>query len=133
MKLRYTFITNETIEVEVTEDIGLFIMESRHQEELNDRKESRRHYHYDADDIYEGSEYGAEDPGILALFTTDAQDRLAFVMSVLTDNQREVIKALYIDGLSGKEYAARKDISEAAVTKAKKAALEKMKNFLSEG
>lgn len=132
MILRYTFATDEAIEIEVPDDIGAVVVESRHQEALNDRKESRRHYHYDADDVYEGSEYGDEDPNLLALFPSDAQDQVAFALATLTDNQREVITALYLEGISGKEYAARKGISEAAVTKAKKSAMEKMKKVLLE-
>ena len=132
MKIRYTFVNGDTTEVEVSEEIGAVIVESRHQEALNDRKESRRHYHYDADDVYEGEEYGADDPSLLALFTTDAQDKIAYAMASLTDSQREVISALYLEGLLAKEYAAKKDISEAAVSKAKKTALEKMKRVLLE-
>ena len=133
MKISYTFVTGDTTEVEVSEEIGAVIVESRHQEALNDRKESRRHYHYDADDVYEGSEYGAEDPDLLALFPTYAQERVALAMTALTAAQKEVISALYLEGLLAKEYAAKKGISEAAVSKTRKIALEKMKKILSEG
>lgn len=133
MKIKYQFINGDSMEVEVSEEIGAVIVESRHQEALNDRKESRRHYHYDADDIYEGEEYGADDPDLLALFPTDAQDKVALAMASLTESQREVISALFLEGLPAKEYAAKKGISEAAVSKAKKAALEKMKKVLSGG
>lgn len=133
MKIRYTFVNGDTTEVEVSEEIGAVIIESRHQETLNDRKESRRHYHYDADDVYEGPEYGAEDPDLLALFPTYAQEQVALAMTALTDAQKEVISALYLEGLLAKEYAAKKGISEAAVSKTRKTALEKMKKILSEG
>ena len=133
MNIRYNFATGEIAEVEVSEEIGAVIVESRHQEALNDRKESRRHYHYDADDIYEGEEYGADDPDLLALFPTDAQDKVAYAMASLTESQREVISALFLEDIPAKEYAAKKGISEAAVSKTKKAALKKMKKVLSGG
>lgn len=133
MKIRYNFVNGDTTEVEVSEEIGAVIVESRHQEALNDRKESRRHYHYTANDVYEGEEYGADDPDLLALFPTDAEEKVAYAMASLTDAQREVITALFLEGRPAREYAAEKGISEAAVSKAKKAALEKMKKVLSRG
>ena len=36
MKIKYQFINGDSMEVEVSEEIGAVIVESRHQEALND-------------------------------------------------------------------------------------------------
>ena len=132
--MKFTYhSTTEDIEIEVSEDWAEILVDFDRQEKNNNRKESRRHYHYDADDVYEGSEYGEEDADLLALFPSDAEDEVMRAMSCLTDSQRDVIQMLFLEGLPAKEYAKRKGVSDAAVSKAKSAALKKMKIFLLDG
>lgn len=132
--MKFTYhSTTEDIGIEVSDDWYEILVDFDHQEKLNNRKETRRHYHYDADDVYEGSEYGAEDANLLALFPTDAEEDVMRAMSCLTESQRQVIEMLFLEGLPAKEYAKRKGVSEAAVSKSKNAALKKMKNFLADG
>lgn len=133
MKISYKFVDGTTTEVEVSEEIGAVIVESRHAEFNNNRTETRRHESYDAEAYSVLEKRGTEDPGIQALFPTDAQDRVALALSALTLAQREVIQALFLEDKPAKEYAKEKGISEAAVSKAKKAALKKMKEILSDG
>lgn len=132
MKFTYHSAT-EDIEIEVSQDWHEILIDLDRQEYNNNHTESRRHYHYDADDVYEGSEYGAEDEDLLALFPTDAEEDVMRAMSCLTESQRKVITALFLEGFPAKEYARRQGISEAAVSKSKSTALNKMKKYLAGG
>lgn len=52
---------------------------------------------------------------------------LALALKKLTDKQRNTIKAMYFDGFSGKEIAAKLKITPAMVTKHHKQALINLK------
>lgn len=43
MKITYTFVTGETVEIEVDEEMGAAIVEFDRQDSLRDRAETRRH------------------------------------------------------------------------------------------
>lgn len=60
MKIKYTFNNGENSEVEVKEELGFVIMESRRAEAALDKKEQRHCYSLDAI-TYEGLEYGTSD------------------------------------------------------------------------
>ena len=60
MKINYTFADGETSEVEVTEEIGNMILDSRRQESNLDRKERYHCYSSDAAE-FEGEEYADAD------------------------------------------------------------------------
>ena len=56
MKISYTFANGENSEVEVSEEIGTFILDSRREEDNLGRKERYHCYSMDAAD-YEGEDY----------------------------------------------------------------------------
>lgn len=61
MKIKYAFLDGTTTEVEVSEEIGAVIIDSRKAEHAQDERQ-RYHcpYSYDAID-YEGEEYATDD------------------------------------------------------------------------
>ena len=56
MKINYTFANGETSDVEVNEEIGNLILDSRREESNQDRKERYHCYSLDAA-VYEGGDY----------------------------------------------------------------------------
>ena len=60
MKIKYRFADGEATEVEVSDDIGSIIIDSRRTEESANRKEHRHCYSLDGIN-YEGEEYGEPD------------------------------------------------------------------------
>ena len=60
MKITYTFADDTTSEVEVSEEVGTLIMDSRREESNGDRKERYHCWSLDAID-YEGTEYSTPD------------------------------------------------------------------------
>ena len=66
MKIKYAFLDGTVTEVEVSDEIGAVIIDSRKAEHAQDERHRYHCYSYDAID-YEGEEYGACDEYIAAL------------------------------------------------------------------
>ena len=60
MKIKYAFLDGTVTEVEVSDEIGAVIIDSRKAERAQDERHRYHCYSYDAID-YEGEEYGACD------------------------------------------------------------------------
>lgn len=60
MKIKYVFLDGTVTEVEVSDEIGAVIIDSRKAEHAQDERHRYHCYSYDAID-YEGEEYGACD------------------------------------------------------------------------
>lgn len=126
MKITCKFADDTTSEVEVSDEVGTVIMDSRREEANGNRKE--RYHCLSLDAIhYEGIEYGEPD-FTEALFDgnaeRDARAREAF--SHLTDTQQRRMLMLAA-GLSEREIAKREGVNIRAVVESVEYA---RKNFL---
>lgn len=104
MKIRYTFDNGETSEVEVSEEIGTFIMDSRRNEESANRKEHRHSWSLDSIE-YEGVEYGVADI-MEDLLNEQRNNRIDQAFSHLSEAQKRRLLML-ANGLSVHEIARR--------------------------
>ena len=106
MKIRYTFDNGETSEVEVSEEIGEFIVSSRRKEETDNRRER---YHCLSSNImdFEGMEYSVQDT-MEDLLTELENKRIKRAFSHLTETQQRRILML-ADGLSEREISRLED------------------------
>ena len=115
MKIQYKFAT-ETISIDVPDDWGEILIDLDRQEYNNDHKETRRHYSLEGK-VYEGMDYAVEDPGLEALFAgpTD-EDRLRAAIQKLDPGQQAMIRAIYFEGVSVNDYAARMGVTQSAIS-----------------
>lgn len=129
MKIRYSFV-NETISIDVPDDWGEILIDLDRQEYNNDHKETRRHYSLEGK-IYEGMDYAAEDSGLEALFAgpTD-EERLRAAIQKLAPDQQAMIRAIYFDGVSVNDYAARMGVTQSAISHRLQTVKKKLKKFL---
>lgn len=127
MKITWTFADETTSEVEVSAEWGTILVDLDRQEYNNDHKETRRHYRLDAC-AYEGEDFAVEDTALTAINERD--DRITAALEKLSSKQREVIKALFYEGLTQKEYARLRGISIAAVSKMYRQATKKLREIL---
>lgn len=128
MKITYEFVTGEVAEVEVTDEIGSIIIDSRREEESQDRKERRHCYSIDAI-LYEGEKYGTEDR-IEALLSDSEENRqrVREAFSRLTEVQRRRL-LLYAGGLSYHEIAQREGKNVRAIFESLEGARKKFLKF----
>lgn len=114
MIIKYTFATNEETEVEVSEEIGTVILESRRKESNGDRKERAHCWSLDAI-AYEGDEYGIPDFTEAMFDGSDERAiRIREAFSHLTDTQQRRMLML-ASGLSEREIARREGVAVRAV------------------
>lgn len=110
MKINYTFANGETSDVEVSEEIGTVILDSRREESNLDRKERYHCYSLDAAD-YEGEDYADDSTPESELFLQLENQHIAEAFDKLSEVQKRRLLML-AQGLSLREIARRegKDI-----------------------
>ena len=129
MKIQYKFAT-ETISIDVPDDWGEILIDLDRQEYNNEHKETRRHYSLEGK-VYEGMDYAVEDPGLEALFAdpTD-EERLRTAIQKLDPDQQAMIRAIYFEGVSVNDYAARMGVTQSAISHRLQTVKKKMKKLL---
>ena len=127
---RYHFSNGETISVEIPDDWGEILIDMDRQEYNNNHKETRRHYSLEGK-VYEGMDYAAEDSGLEALFAgpTD-EERLRAAIQKLAPDQQAMIRAIYFNGISVNDYAARMGVTQSAISHRLQTVKKKLKKFL---
>ena len=110
MKINYTFANGETSDVEVNEEIGNLILDSRREESNQDRKERYHCYSLDAA-VYEGRDYADGETPESALFLQLENQRIKEAFGRLSEVQRRRL-LMAAEGLFLREIARRegKDI-----------------------
>ena len=129
MKIQYKFAT-ETISIDVPDDWGEILIDMDRQEYNNNHKETRRHYSLEGK-VYEGMDYAAEDSGLEALFAgpTD-EERLRAAIQKLDPDQQAMIRAIYFEGVSVNDYAARMGVTQSAISHRLQTVKKKLKKLL---
>ena len=132
--MQFTYKTaTGNITIDVEEEWVAILQDCDREEYNNDHAETRRHYHFEACE-YEGQDYADDDDAIERLLEAEAaRSTVLPLLDKLTPAQRDVIDALFYKGMTAKEYADCRGISEAAVSKAKSTVLKKIKKFLENG
>ena len=103
MKINYTFANGETSDVEVNEEIGNLILDSRREESNQDRKERYHCYSLDAAE-YEGADYADGSTPETELFRQLENQRIKEAFGQLSEVQRRRLLML-AEGVSLREIA----------------------------
>ena len=127
---RYHFSNGETISIEIPDNWGEILIDLNRLEYNNDHKETRRHYSLEGK-VYEGKDYAVEDPGLEALFAgpTD-EERLRAAIQKLDPDQQAMIRAIYFEGVSVNDYAARMGVTQSAISHRLQTVRKKLKKLL---
>ena len=130
MKITYRFVTDEVTVIDVPDEIGAVIVDLDRQEYNNNHKETRRHYSLEGK-VYEGMDYAVEDPGLAALFAgpTD-EEQLCAAIQKLDPDQQAMIRAIYFEGVSVNNYAARMGVTQSAISHRLQTVRKKLKKLL---
>lgn len=132
MKVFYKFNDDTTSLVEVNDDIATVIQEYEKYEEKINKREHRHCYSYNHEDFNEEyvHEFAVEDK------RSDDDDepmssidRLHIAISHLKPAQKELVKAIYFDGMTQEEYAEKLGVSQVSVSKRLKVVKKKLKEF----
>ena len=128
MKIRYEFVDGKISEVEVAEEIGSVIVESRRLEDNLSRKERYHCYSLDAVD-FEGNEYADRDTPESLLEQMVDKRHIKGLLERMSEVQRRRL-LLYAQGKSLREIARLEGVDHKAVKKSIEAAKKYfLKNF----
>ena len=129
--MKYTYNTRTTgVDIDVDERWVKILEEMDKEEELNERKETRRHESLDLTmDEHEWLDNNEEpvEETICRLETAEALDE---AIATLTAKQRDAFMAVHFYGLSISEVARIKGLNKSTVARHLNAAEKKLKNFL---
>lgn len=125
MKITYTFADGTVSEVEVSDDIGTVITDSRREESNLDRKEHGHCLSYEAFD-YEGAEFGT--PDFAEKLSDDTDERVREALRHLTETQRRRLLML-AEGMSIREIERREKKDFKSVYESIEAAKSRFKKF----
>ncbi|MDD3262115.1 MAG: sigma factor-like helix-turn-helix DNA-binding protein [Oscillospiraceae bacterium] len=147
MKIRYRFADNETTEIEISDEWGENILELDRQEFNINRKETRRHT---AMDSYEFLDDQAGTNPRLSRDAFEYRNRICVdsaetaadlerkytrqhirdAVSKLKPAQRDLITAIYFNGVSVNEYAKREGVDHSAISHRLQTAYKHLKKLL---
>ncbi len=128
MKIYYTFNNGENSEVEVNEEIGAVILESRRKEENMERNRRRRCYSLDDVD-FEGDDFADErTPESLFMEQLD-NEHIKETLDKLSETQRRRL-LMYAEGMSIEEIARVEGVYHTSISRSIEAARKIfLKNF----
>ena len=126
----YTYeFTNETVEVEIDEKWASVLKALDLKERNNDKKESRRHLMLDPSRDATAWTIDDEDPEETIIEMIESRAGLDFALSVLNEKQQALIRGLFLEGLTQKEYAEINGIRQAAVSQQLVTIRKKLKKY----
>ena len=117
MKIKYEFVTGEVVEVEVDEKWGKILEDLDFEEKMNDRKETRRHVSLDTGAEWSDWLITDDDPEGDIIEMIETRRDLTKALSVLSENQIKLVKALFVEGFSQEEYAEKNGVTQVAIAR----------------
>lgn len=129
MKINYKLADGKTIELDVSNEIGAFYLESLDEEKKNDRRNSRPDRHTQLSTFeYEDARFFSDSTDLLADLISSETIRRA--MDLLTERQQYLIKKCCLEGWSYTDLAALEGKDESAIRHAVNRAKKKLKKHL---
>lgn len=122
--IRYEFITEEIVEIEITDEWGEKLKSVKREQWKLDKREERHSVNFadlDGKEEYfadsEGDPFAMIEEERYRDYKADHERRIVKAFSELSGSQRELLKALYEDGMTETEYASKLGITQAAVAR----------------
>mgnify|MGYP002409891470 CR=1 FL=1 len=129
MKINYKNADGKIIELEVSEEVGTFYLESIEAEKKNDRKNSRPDRHSQLSTFqYEDIRFFSDGTDILADLIES--ETINHAMSYLNERQQYLIQKCCIEGWSYTDIAAIEGKDESAIRHAVDRAIKKLRKLL---
>ena len=129
MKINYKNADGKTIELEVSDEVGTFYLESIDAENKNDRRNSRPDRHSQLSTFsYEDARYFSDGTDLLAdLIESEA---VGNAMACLSERQQYLIRKCFMEGWSYTDLATLEGKDESAIRHAVDRAKKKLREVL---
>jgi len=130
MKISYQDADGKIIELEVSEEVGAFYLESVKAEKSNNRRNSRPDRHTQLSTFtYEDARFFSDGTDLLAELISS--ETISLAMSQLNERQQFLVHKCLLEGWTYTELAALEGKDESAIRHAVNRAKTKLKEFLS--
>jgi RNA polymerase sigma-70 factor (ECF subfamily) len=129
VKIKYKNADGKIIELEVSDEVGAFYLESVEAEKKNDRRNSRPDRHTLLSTFtYEDARYFSDSTDILADLIES--ETINHAMSYLNERQQYLIQKCCIEGWSYTDLAALEEVDESTIRYSVNRAKKKLKKML---
>ena len=128
MKIKYEF-ADETVEIEVSEELGEILIDLDRQEYNNDHKETRRHASLDAYNL-DGTLFAADVDVETDALNEIEKERLYAAIEKLKPQQRTLLRRVYFGGEKLLHIAREEGVSKAALTNRMTKIYDTLKKYL---
>lgn len=129
MKINYRDADGKAIDLEVSDDVGDFYLESVKAEKSNNRRNSRLDRHTQLSTFtYEDARFFSDGTDLLAELISS--ETIGHAMSQLNERQQYLIHKCFLEGWSYTDLAALEGKDESAIRHAVNRAKKKLRNFL---
>ena len=129
MKINYKDANGKIIELEVSDEVGTFYLESITQEKSNDRRNSRPDRHTQLSTFeYEDAEFFCDGTDLLADLIES--EKISYAMSCLNERQQYLVLKCCIEGWSYTDIANLEGKDESAIRHAVDRAKKKLREVL---
>lgn len=129
MKYKYQF-SNEENTIDIDEKWAAILSELDRADLANDKKETRRHYHFEYCN-YEGDDFIDTKGTVDSIFDDKSmEEELHIAIAKLKPKQQELIYAIYFEGVSVNDYAAKEGVDQSAVSHRLETAKNNLKKLL---
>jgi RNA polymerase sigma-70 factor (ECF subfamily) len=130
MKLKYEFVTGETVEIEVSEAIGKVLTGIDKEAKNSDRRETRRHHSIDA--LTElGVQLAATGEELaVTVEVRETREALRQALDALLPQQRNLLRKIYFQNKSISEIAREEGVYESAIRNRLSKTLKRIKKNL---
>ena len=128
--IKYVFADGTTSEIEVTDEVYALHLQLLQEENRNPWREPRRHI-----SLYYLLENGvdftdnAADP-LAAVEMRDNEERIHNAINQLSDKQRKLLRAVFVEGMTLTDIAKEKGVSQPAITQQLATVIKKLKKLL---
>ena len=135
MKINYEFVDGNKVEIEVSEEWASVVIELDRVEYNNNQTETRRHISLDT---FNDKSKIYHRPKGMSFIRVDGRSfrfddpRIKGAIDSLTEKQRDLVIKVYFDGMTAREYAKRKGISEKTASHTHIRALRNIKKYFEE-
>lgn len=115
MKIKYEFLTGETVEIEMPETIGKVLTGIDKEAQNSDRRETRRHHSLDAlAELGVQLAAASEEPTDL-VEARETREALRKALNKLAPQQRQLLQKLYFEGKTIAEIAREEGVAPQSV------------------
>ena len=129
-KIKYEFADCTTSEIEVSEEIYALHLQLLQEEKRNHWRETRRHIslYYLLENGVDFTDNAAD--SFAAVELRENEERIHNAINQLSDKQRKLLRAVFVEGMTLTDIAKEKGVSQPAITQQLATVIKKLKKFL---